>query len=409
MLLEKAFNGAKECEVTEEMRVTIAGQAAVMLLGIDDYYFDGVRTIVVHPGSSLPARLAGFDGDDDTEDNELLGQLWHRGPIVLAWQQVLRAGRNQSGGMNVVFHEFAHFLDGLDGHVDGIPNLPGSVQNRWYRVTEAEFLRLVGQAERGEATLLDHYGATNLTEFFAVATECFFERPRAMKAQHSELYQLLQRFYRQDPAEWLVDHAPLERSPRRRRRECSSRLPIESPDDLFARGFDNLQRGEYEQAIDDFTHVLDRTPDDAEALMYRAMAGYSLHEVDAAWADCNAALAQDETLALAWSTRGSILLDRHDVSGAIESLDRAIEHDDQDADSYFLRGLAYLNQHDAPRAVRDLQQALALEPYDAETHYRLAEALTLLGQHAEAQLARERSQNLDPQLYDRLQDGRPER
>ena len=113
--------------------------------------------------------------------------------------------RNAGNGMNVVLHEFAHYLDGLDGEVDGTPPLEGELEKTWYRVTEAEYLRLVGSARRGEVTLLSHYGAKNRAEFFATATECFFEQPRAMQRRHAELYKVLQDFYRQDPAQWLPD------------------------------------------------------------------------------------------------------------------------------------------------------------------------------------------------------------
>ncbi len=107
--------------------------------------------------------------------------------------------------MNVVLHEFAHYLDGLDGSFDGTPPLDRPLEKTWYRVTEAEYLRLVGSARRGEATLLNHYGATSRAEFFAIATECFFEQPRAMRERHPELYGVLREFYRQDPAQWLTD------------------------------------------------------------------------------------------------------------------------------------------------------------------------------------------------------------
>ena len=111
-------------------------------------------------------------------------------------------------GSNLVIHEFAHHVDGLDGDVDGSPPIVDRRQGRtWYRVTEEEFERLKLEAQQGQATLLDHYGASNRAEFFAVASECFFERPRAMRDRHAELYRVLADFYCLDTAAWLPDAA----------------------------------------------------------------------------------------------------------------------------------------------------------------------------------------------------------
>ena len=197
---EKFWAGGADFAVTDEMKVTVAAQASLLALGQDEpYYFDGVQSIILYPGRYVhPPQW--------NEHGPILGEAWHRGPIVLSWKDVRSAGHDASQGRNVIFHEFAHYLDGLDGAIDGTPPLAGPEQlQTWYRVTEAEYLRLLGQARRDEVSLLDHYGAANRTEFFAVATECFFERPRAMRQEHGELYAVLQDFYRQDPAEWLPD------------------------------------------------------------------------------------------------------------------------------------------------------------------------------------------------------------
>ncbi len=105
-----------------------------------------------------------------------------------------------------MIHEFAHHVDGLDGNIDGTPIIADRQQVRtWYRVIDEEYQRLVDEAAQGEATLLDRYGASNRAEFFAVASECFFERPHALRDQHRELYDILANFYCQSPAEWLPD------------------------------------------------------------------------------------------------------------------------------------------------------------------------------------------------------------
>jgi Mlc titration factor MtfA (ptsG expression regulator) len=213
---EKTWVGGSGFAVTDEMKVTVAGQAAVLAVGMEEpYYFDSVLSIILYEGAY--EHPVGYLGESGilAEQVPVSGEAWHRGPIVLSWRDVLADGRDASGGRNVVFHEFAHYIDGLDGDMDGSPPLVGRERHqRWYRVTETEYRRLVGRARRNEVSLLDHYGASNRAEFFAVATECFFEQPHAMQAQHGELYGVLRDFYRQDPAQCLPDAATLNRTPK---------------------------------------------------------------------------------------------------------------------------------------------------------------------------------------------------
>ena len=108
--------------------------------------------------------------------------------------------------MSVVLHEFAHHLDSLDGEMAGLPPLPTrQAVERWKAVTDREYQQLVDDVEHGRFSLLDSYGATNKAEFFAVATECFYELPRAMQAEHPELYSVLSDFYRIEPSRWWPD------------------------------------------------------------------------------------------------------------------------------------------------------------------------------------------------------------
>ncbi|MCG8585029.1 MAG: zinc-dependent peptidase [Pirellulales bacterium] len=201
---EKVWEGCDGLEVTEKMKVTIAAGAALLAVGVEpNYYFDRVQTILIFPDTFV--RPSEWHGGMlvDEDGVPTLGEAWHRGPIVLAWETVEAEAAGHSQGHNLVAHEFAHYLDGLDGEMDGTPPLAGSEQYaNWHRVTQREFERLVHQSQRGAATLLDHYGATNNAEFFAVATECFFERPRELRKRHGELYEALAGFYHQQPAEW---------------------------------------------------------------------------------------------------------------------------------------------------------------------------------------------------------------
>lgn len=199
---EKHWEGCGGLELTEEMQVTIAGMACLLALGVEpNYYFQGVPTILVYPDKFLiPA-----EPDDDflaSDDHEVaLGVAWHRGAILLSWRDVQEAGRDEDH-TNVVLHEFAHHLDGLDGFVDGSPPLPGEAGRDWQRVMGQEYERLVAASRRGRATLLDQYGAEDPAEFFAVATECFFEQPRELKRRHPKLYAALGQFYQLDPLKW---------------------------------------------------------------------------------------------------------------------------------------------------------------------------------------------------------------
>src|SRR5262249_14603671 len=126
---------------------------------------------------------------------------WYRGPVVLAWDHARREGRHPGTGHNVVFHEFAHQLDYLDGLINGTPPLGSHAEyERWGKVMSAEYQQLIRASEQGSATLLDQYGTKNEAEFFAVATECFFDLPVVLRQRHPRLYELLRDYYRQDPA-----------------------------------------------------------------------------------------------------------------------------------------------------------------------------------------------------------------
>jgi Mlc titration factor MtfA (ptsG expression regulator) len=160
-----------------------------------------VTTIIVHPTTfAIPGpRATAIQGMLDAGERPLLGEAHHdRGPLLLAWDQVRAGARHRGRGHNVVFHEFAHKMDMLDGVVDGTPLLPNRVAlDRWIEVCAAE-LELMRRGEAG--ALLDDYAATDPGEFFAVATEVFFDRPIEFRNTRAQLYEVLSAFYRQDPA-----------------------------------------------------------------------------------------------------------------------------------------------------------------------------------------------------------------
>ncbi|MBL4820448.1 MAG: zinc-dependent peptidase, partial [Gammaproteobacteria bacterium] len=139
-----------------------------------------------------------------TNHTVMLGESWNQGKVVLAWDNVEKGVRNLQDGHNVVFHEFAHQLDSESGASNGAPLLQTKgAYKSWAHVFSEEFEVLQRQATRGQNSLMDHYGATNPAEFFAVATETFFECPGQMLKGHEELFRELVRFYGVDPAAWI--------------------------------------------------------------------------------------------------------------------------------------------------------------------------------------------------------------
>ena len=133
-------------------------------------------------------------------DQELAGESWRHGNVVLAWDQVQHSAFDPHDGHNVVFHEFAHQLDEEDGSANGAPVLPRrSMYGAWARILGSDYAELMRDAEEGRASVLDQYGATNPAEFFAVATEAFFETPAKLRSQHPQLYAELMLYYQQDP------------------------------------------------------------------------------------------------------------------------------------------------------------------------------------------------------------------
>jgi Mlc titration factor MtfA (ptsG expression regulator) len=204
LIAEKTWEGCRGLELTDTMRVTIAALAAVLILGLKDYYFDNVQTVLVYPEEFVVPEDKPLAGDVALHgESDRLGEAHYRGPVILSWAEVRAAALEPGQGENLVFHEFAHQLDMLNGAFDGTPALAErALRQRWAVVMEREYKRLIRAAQRGRKTLLDPYGATNPAEFFAVTTECFFDAPVALKQELPELYELLRDYFCQDPARW---------------------------------------------------------------------------------------------------------------------------------------------------------------------------------------------------------------
>jgi len=201
LLDEKRFEGCGGLELTDEIRVTIAAQACMLLLNRSDAVYQRLSTVLVYP-STYVASGKGLFGEDEQESVRL-GESWRTGVVVLAWDSVKGGAANFNDGRNVTLHEFAHQLDQEDGVADGAPLLESrSAYRTWARVLSREYEALRGRAERGRRTVINEYGATDPAEFFAVATETFFEKPRQLHRKHPKLYEELKHYYRTDPLAW---------------------------------------------------------------------------------------------------------------------------------------------------------------------------------------------------------------
>ena len=206
---EKNWEGLEGLKLDDEMRVTIAALACLLILGRpQELDFDHVLSILVYPDVFLARQQQPNGAGVVSERREArVGEAWYRGPVILSWEDVLEDARQDYPGDNVVLHEFAHQLDMVNGRiVDGTPPLKTRAEyDRWVDVMQREFQSLIDRCRQRRRGVLDCYGMQNPAEFFAVATEAFFERPNGLKSQAPELFVVLRDFYGLDPAEWVSE------------------------------------------------------------------------------------------------------------------------------------------------------------------------------------------------------------
>jgi Mlc titration factor MtfA (ptsG expression regulator) len=202
-LEEKRFLGLGGQEITPEVAITIAGIACILLLNRESSYFPGFSSILVYP-DTYEADQVDYDGVVETRKrSRRAGESWHRGPVVLSWSSVLQGAVNPGDGYNVVLHEFAHKLDEENGGTNGQPilHVAGHYQE-WAEVLGREYRSFADRVSRRKNKVIDEYGMTSPAEFFAVATESFFEKARTMQRRLPDLYEQLKKFYAVDPASW---------------------------------------------------------------------------------------------------------------------------------------------------------------------------------------------------------------
>ena len=194
-LVEKQFVGCQGLEITDEIKLTVAAQACILLLNRKTKYYPRLKMIYIYPHT--------YVADQDGVRCPRLGESWSSGPVVLSWDSIQGGARNIHDGKNVVFHEFSHRLDQEDGEADGAPILENrSSYKTWAQVLSKEYEKLQGKTRGRRRSGLNKYGSTNPAEFFAVATEAFFEKAKQMKKKQPELYEEFKSYYKVDPAEW---------------------------------------------------------------------------------------------------------------------------------------------------------------------------------------------------------------
>ena len=198
---EKAFIGCQGQVITDEVRVTIAAQACLLLLGHEhtDCY-PRLTQILVYPDTFVTRREQALgNGLVHEQRMSMSGESWSQGQVILSWADVMAGAADPSDGRNVVLHEFAHQIDQDSGSADGRPWRPtAALRQRWATVMDAAFERL----SREPSSVIDAYGATQPAEFFAVVAEVFFERPEALAAEAPAVYRELTELFGIDPRAW---------------------------------------------------------------------------------------------------------------------------------------------------------------------------------------------------------------
>jgi Mlc titration factor MtfA (ptsG expression regulator) len=210
LIAEKPFIGCAGLVITDEMRVLIAAQAALLLLNRRAGGFANLRQVLVYPGAFIVARSQGDDtGLTHETRRALAGESWQQGQLLLSWDDVLAGAANPDDGHNVVIHEFAHQLDQERGRANGAPWLGRRERYaRWAAVLGTEFAALHERLARGEPGVIDAYAASDAAEFFAVVSEHFFEQPELLSTAHPALYAEFASYYATDPRQWQPPFAP---------------------------------------------------------------------------------------------------------------------------------------------------------------------------------------------------------
>jgi Mlc titration factor MtfA (ptsG expression regulator) len=189
-LAEHTITGPKGADVADDVKVLVAASAAMLLFGREDLDLPRYVDVVIYPDRFDPESY------DVSKRADVSGVVHWQGPVIFSERDLREAFAKARDGLHVGLHEFAHLLDLESGHFDGMPSgMPWTAAKPWMAIVHSEMRRI-----RAHRSVMREYGATNEPEFFAVATEAFFERPNEMRAKHPKLYEALRGFYGQDPA-----------------------------------------------------------------------------------------------------------------------------------------------------------------------------------------------------------------
>jgi MtfA peptidase len=200
---KKIFYGCGGLEINDDIRVTIAAEACLLLLNRNTGIYPALKHILVYPYAfKVERQQQNPDGTVSQMKSDLLGESWDNSKVILSWDNVEHGIENFNDGHNVVLHEFSHQLDSESGSANGAPLLKKNSYQLWAKVLSKEFEALVKASEGHDTAVMDYYGATNPAEFFAVATEAFFEKPQQMSIKHPELYNEFKTYYCVDPLLW---------------------------------------------------------------------------------------------------------------------------------------------------------------------------------------------------------------
>ena len=196
-LREKEFIGGGGLTITDEIKIVIAANACLLLLGNSSNYYPYLDSILVYPYIFKVKRKQQLQELYIEQEHILSGESWGKhGLIVLSWAQIQQDLNNYNSGHNVILHEFAHQLDQEDGSMNGVPKLKNNQEYKiWSEVFQQAYQQLLHNLQRGKKTVINAYGATNPAEFFAVATETYFTKPKVLKRQYLSLYQQLNNYY----------------------------------------------------------------------------------------------------------------------------------------------------------------------------------------------------------------------
>jgi len=301
---EKSWEGCGGLEMTDEIRVTVAAQACLLTLGFEDFYFDDVRTVLVYPST--------FVREIDGVASDAVGEAIDDSTVVLSWDDASLPQASGEESLNVVFHEFAHMLDDSPERGDGTPPIPDAEhRERWESVLGREHERLIEDELEGRRSVVSFYGVESRGEFFAVATEAFFQHPVELRRQRPALYTILAEFYRQQPAGGV---------------EPCSRPTVGDEDTEVSE--EDLRR-----EVEEWGAVLDAHPRHLDARIGRGFARADLGDLEGAREDLEAAIELDESSLEALVELAEVLAELGEIGDAVGIYDRVLLLDPEDTES----------------------------------------------------------------------------